>query len=91
MCGAALGEIIGCWLSLRLLQYDLVRRTTLILGELTIPSWLLFLLISNISGWVFGAAILILITSPLIARALTYNPNFPDFLFRITDVFAKRP
>ncbi len=87
--GAALGEILGCWLALHFLHYQMSRRTAAILGGLIVPGCLFFLIASRIFGLVLATAI-VMLSLPLIARALTYDPNFPDYLYRITHVFARR-
>lgn len=89
MLGTALGEVLGCWLALRLLQYHMSGRTAAILTGLIVPGCLFFLIASRILGSILATAI-VMLSLPLIARALTYDPNFPDYLFRITHVFAKR-
>ncbi len=87
--GTALGEILGCWLALHLLHYQMARRTGVILTGLIVPGCLFFLIASRIFGLVLATAI-VMLSLPLIARALTYDSNFPNYLYRITHVFARR-
>ncbi|MBD2776713.1 hypothetical protein [Iningainema tapete] len=88
--GIGVGEVLGCFLALCWRRHQSAGRTAAWLLALLIPGLLLFLVMRVVTGWLV-AAILTIISLPLLARALTNYPNYPGYLQKMLHVFAKRP
>jgi hypothetical protein len=91
MFGASLGEVLGCWSALRWGNYRLANRTARILIGLLVPGWFLFIGLSLLTGAGSAIALFMLMALPVIARVLTHDPQFPDYLYRTMHTYAKRP
>jgi lysylphosphatidylglycerol synthetase-like protein (DUF2156 family) len=90
LASASFGEVMGCFVALRLGRYTEARKTALWLVVLLIPGFLFFLFARLLIGAALAAG-LCAIALPLIARALTRHPNYPSVVQRVVHTYAKRP
>jgi hypothetical protein len=83
-------EALGCWFVLHWQRYRQSKLTAAWLIALFIPGWIIYFMSSLILGG-FISALLVLISLPLIARALTNNPDIAKGIARAVHTKAKRP
>jgi hypothetical protein len=88
--GVGFGEVIGCFTALRLRHHTKAKTTALWLLALMIPGFLAFFLVNFLIGSLLAIS-LIAIALPLIARAFTQHPNYPNIVQQVMHTYAKRP
>jgi hypothetical protein len=87
---AGFGEAFGCFVALSLGNYVKAKNTAIWLVILLIPSVLFFFAARFLLDVMFAASLTV-ISLPLIARALTRHPNYPERARQALDTYAKNP